>query len=458
MNSLLRLVALGVPLVLFGFGVRQATGQPAESPRGLQVDEFPLALTQVTLASPNGVDEEVVLAGPIQIEVETGSKGEAVDLDGDGLDEVRARITKLEMRGRGARGPILIRLRDEPVSAGAIEETANTTRGVLDLPPFAASGRADSFFDIWVDLVIGDQVLRPAQPIRLSTIVTRWPPTPDEKYQSIDERPNALLDPKGNPTGLLIRRVIHVPNPEREVDQFPASVAQITLQLPTGVTELVELTGPTVVEVAIPPSGMAADTDGDGRDQVSARMTQLQLSGNSSLGLVRVGLNPDQPSRGEIEEVANESPGILDVPPFTRAGTADSFFEVYFEITVNDQSFRAAGPARMQSLIRHKPPAPGDEYVNPFVEPIDLLDANGKATGIRLVREVHVPSPGDPRSTCFESPLPSSMFSCRMELFTPSLSKDRRPSMFFSREKRARRTTAMATVWTRWRRRWCNWN
>jgi len=44
-------------------------------------------------------------------------------------------------------------------------------------------------------------------------------------------------------------------------------------------------------------------------------------------------------------------------------------------------------------VISHKPPAEGEAYVNPFTKPLELLDASGRPTGIRLVKEIHVPNP-----------------------------------------------------------------
>src|SRR5204863_7721352 len=89
----------------------------------------------------------------------------------------------------------------------------------------------------------------------------------------------------------------------------------------------------------------------------------------------------------------NNTPGILDVPPFAATGTATSFFDVFAEIKVGAQVFHTAAPLRMQAIIHHKPPAPGDDYVNPFTQPVELLDANGNPTGIKIIREVHTPNP-----------------------------------------------------------------
>jgi len=117
------------------------------------------------------------------------------------------------------------------------------------------------------------------------------------------------------------------------------------------------------------------------------------MMGSSSLGPVVVRLDPSQPTLGQIEERVNKNPGILDLPPFEPMGSASSFFDVFFEIQVGAQVLHAAQPAHMVAMITHKPPAPGETYVNPFTQPIELLDANGNKTGIFLLSETHTPNP-----------------------------------------------------------------
>ncbi len=123
-----------------------------------------------------------------------------------------------------------------------------------------------------------------------------------------------------------------------EIDTFLYSLAQVTLNYPDGSSETVTLAGPTTVRVIIPPSGAATDPNGNGLDQVSTEMTQLNLTGNSSMGPVTVTLDPNHPTLGQIEETVNNTPGTLDVGPFTATGTATSFFDVFFDITVNGQT------------------------------------------------------------------------------------------------------------------------
>ena len=98
----------------------------------------------------------------------------------------------------------------------------------------------------------------------------------------------------------------------------------------------------------------------------------------------------------KIHSNANQVPGRLDLPPFAPNGTASSFFDVFVELHVGGQTLHPATPLHMASTIRNKPPRPGDQYNNPFTQPVPLLDANGNPTGIYVLNEVHTPNPTNP--------------------------------------------------------------
>src|SRR5258708_6929747 len=83
-------------------------------------------------------------------------------------------------------------------------------------------------------------------------------PTTNDVYVNPFTQPVPLLDANGNPTGFKALREVHTPvpttnRPPVEVDHFPNTTAQITLQYPGGGTEQVNLSGPTTVNVNIPP-------------------------------------------------------------------------------------------------------------------------------------------------------------------------------------------------------------
>jgi cysteine-rich repeat protein len=185
-----------------------------------------------------------------------------------------------------------------------------------------------------------------------------------------------------------------------EVDFFPKSKAEADIRVPAGspVPNIVELKGPTTVQVKL---GDLQDTDGDGLEQIPTEIVQMELTGTSPFGRVKVtirdaGKDPFQRSTGEIEEGANDNPGILDLPPFIDDGPgvqgAGSFFDVFFEIELSDLgvTLHNRDPKRMTTEITHKPPAEGETYENP--EFIPLFDENGT-----LIAEIgpgfHVPNP-----------------------------------------------------------------
>jgi hypothetical protein len=235
--------------------------------------------------------------------------------------------------------------------------------------------------------------------VRISSVISHKPPRPGEAYMNLINQEVPLCDENGQSTGIILTGEMHTPNPPKEIDFFPDTVAQLTVRVGAA-EEVVTVRGPTRVEVSIddnpasPGYGLAADTDADGRDEVPTQMTLLSLTGNSSIGPVQVSLRADRPSLGEIEETANLTAGVLDVPPFGPAGsTADSFFDIWPLIRVGVQTYTTAQPLHMAARIRHKPPAPGDEYINPFLQPVELIDAAGNRTGIFIVREVHTPNP-----------------------------------------------------------------
>ncbi|MFQ5793539.1 MAG: GEVED domain-containing protein [Candidatus Bipolaricaulia bacterium] len=190
--------------------------------------------------------------------------------------------------------------------------------------------------------------------------------------------------------GALWGEVEDYPQRAGEVDEFPLTTAEVTIEGPFGATK-VRLSGPTKIFVDI---GNVADTDGDGREQVQAEMIELNLTGSSPVGPVTVRLrdsdkHPFQRSLGEIEETTNNTPGVLDVPPFTETGTADSFFDIYFEVEVLGQILHSDEPKRMESTITHKPPR--EPYQSPDV--IVLFDENENRTRFRIGGATHVPIP-----------------------------------------------------------------
>ncbi len=145
-----------------------------------------------------------------------------------------------------------------------------------------------------------------------------------------------------------------------EVDSWPEVCYILDLDIGGLGHSLVTLTGTAVQEVSVGAAGEATDSDSDGLDQVQTELVTLNLTGiDPVFGAVKLRLNPSRGSFGEIEEQVNNTPGILDVVPFTPVGTATSYIDAFFEIELSDIALclRNELPTRLQALLDHKPPA-----------------------------------------------------------------------------------------------------
>jgi hypothetical protein len=99
------------------------------------------------------------------------------------------------------------------------------------------------------------------------------------------------------------------------------------------------------------------------------------------------------PSLGEIEEQVNNTPGTLDVQPFTDSGLANSYFDMFFVVTIPELELQlhTITPKRMSSVISRKPPGPGAVYENR--EDSQLYFPDGSPSGYWLSATHHRPRP-----------------------------------------------------------------
>jgi uncharacterized protein YqcC (DUF446 family) len=368
----------------------------------VEIDPFDYSLGEFQLRHPDGLVETIGLSGPAKAHVyfEGPVDGAALDNDGDGYDEVRTQMVELKLEGDSDEiGHIVVGLNPLIPSMGEIIEQKNNVDETLDLPPFTEVGMATSYFNMYFQVVIGEYpevlVLRTQDPKHMSSKITHKPPGPDAAYENRDEIQLFYLN--GEPSGYWISAARHRPNPRVvERDPFPFSIGQLQLRLPTGFVDTIIMSGPAEAEVYFEgPEGVAYDDNGDGLDEVETEIVALNLEGDSDvLGHVVVGLHPDIPSRGEIIEQKNNMDGILELPPFTEVGMATSYFNMYFQVTINDgpipRRLFTIDPKHMSTKIDHKPPGPGAVYVN--LEDIQLWDAFGP-TGYWLVATRHRPHP-----------------------------------------------------------------
>jgi hypothetical protein len=366
----------------------------------IEIDTFPYTLAGLRIELLSGATFPVDLAGPTVVQVNIPPNGAASDTDGDGRDQVATEMLSMNLAGSSIMGPVQMRLDPAHRTLGQVEEQVNNTPGTLDLPPFTGIGQADSFFDVFAEVIVASNVFHMTAPVRMASVITHKPPAPGDTYQPPAGERTPLYDGNGRLVGWLVHAT-HTPNPPAELDSFATSQATLTLELPGGLSETVQLTGPSQWRVDLPSDGHALDTDGDGRDQVTTELTQLDLAGVSSLGPVQLRLNPLHGSCGQIEERVNNTPGTLDLPPFTATGAADSFFDVFAEVVIGTAVFHPVQPLRLYSLIMQKPPCRGETYTNTVRYPLPLLDANGRPSGIRLTGETYTPCPTQEIDTFF---------------------------------------------------------
>ncbi len=174
---------------------------------------------------------------------------------------------------------------------------------------------------------------------------------------------------------------VEIHKPAVEIDKYADVVAEIELTGPDGVVQMIPAGGTATTNVYFegPADGDANDSDGDGLDDVKTEMTALDLSGTSPLGAFTVKLRTAPASIGEMEEMANNTVGKLDVPPFTATGTIDSFFDIYVEINLGGNNYITAKPLRVRGTLTHKPAAPCDILIGQNSVP--LIDAAGNPIG-----------------------------------------------------------------------------
>jgi hypothetical protein len=182
-----------------------------EDYRLLEVDEFPLSLGRFTIEGPSGANR-VVMQGPTTILVDLHGIG---DPDGNGSEGVTAEMIRLDLTGSSPFGPLRLRIRDPAKhpfqrSMGRIEEQSNATAGGLDLPPFAASGRADSFFDVYFEVEVGGMLLHNQEPKRMSAEISVKPPR--ERYEGPDFL--TLYNESNAPTQFRVGGASHIPDLE----------------------------------------------------------------------------------------------------------------------------------------------------------------------------------------------------------------------------------------------------
>ena len=168
-----------------------------------------------------------------------------------------------------------------------------------------------------------------------------------------------------------------------QTDLYMVAPTGFQLSFPDSTVAVFLAAGPASIDVLFPgPIGEASDGNLDGRDDVSIHLASLALSGtNATLGPITI---TSTSGNGEIEEISNPTPGILDVAPFTASGVAYVSLQAYFEVSFGGKTYTAE-LAPLTLYTEHVPmPALSPLFAN--FPPLDLYEdiSSGFPTGIRL--------------------------------------------------------------------------
>ncbi len=347
----------------------------------VQINTFENSQCTVELQRPDGGTEKIWMTGSSTMQVLfAGVPGLTGDHNGNGRDDVDSQMMAFDFAGVSSTlGPLTMRLSAALQTNGNMEEQSNNTPGTLDVPPFTATGLCDSFFDIFLEVTMSGQTLHNGTAKQLTSALSHEPPGAGDSYQNVSSTP--LLDAGGNPTGFYLKTTRYRPNPPTQVDSFNHSRCQLQMTTPDLGVQTVQLTGNSTMRVFFEglTQGSAQDDDGDGLDEVQTELTQWTFSGtNPALGLVQMHLGSHGPSLGEMEEQTNNTPGTLDVPPFTATGTCDSFFDVFLEVQLPGQVLHSQTPIHLTETINHKPPVVGNIWDS--LGSVQLYDAGNNPT------------------------------------------------------------------------------
>ena len=239
---------------------------------------------------------------------------------------------------------------------------------------------ATSFFDVFVVIEVGPQVLCNPVPVHMVATIHALPPTGDP-FQS-QGPPVPLVDCQSQVPVATILDVLHtplnpfpwaVPPPPGE-DHF-CSTATVEVDLGQGPITVSDLGGRTTVrrnpEVRLP----------DGRIEIPIEMRQLDLT--SATAPIAIHLNPLLPSTGAATQTQNGPLYPLD-----------SFFDVFVVIDSPFGPLHNDAPIRMGALVTSLPPGPSPPFQSQGAVP--LLDQQNIPRG-QLLAVTH--TPGTPYTT-----------------------------------------------------------
>jgi len=178
-----------------------------------EVDIFNHSRCQLQLTTPSQGVQTVQMTGNSAMRVffEGLVPGSAQDDSGNGLEEVQTELTQWTFSGNNpALGLVQMHLSSSGPALGEMEEQVNNTAGVLDVPPFTATGMCDSFFDIFLEITMPGEVLHSHAPIHLTETIAHKPPVVGNIWNS--QGSVQLYDAGDNPTRYYASTIEYEPN------------------------------------------------------------------------------------------------------------------------------------------------------------------------------------------------------------------------------------------------------
>ncbi len=173
-------------------------------------------------------------------------------------------------------------------------------------------------------------------------------------------------------------------------DLFPFSSAELELLTPIGGSELITLQGTSSIDRETTPE----DPDSDTQDSVPTELVSMALTGPSSLGLLSLALHPTLSSVGEHEELINLTTGVMDI-----GGGLDSYFDVFFDITVGGLHLYTIHAMRIVEELAGLVPVAGETYETLLTT--SLFFADGRPSGYFIGRFSYSPVPPIPEPSTY---------------------------------------------------------
>ncbi len=297
-----------------------------------EVDYFGRTKAEIEI-SAGPITETVILWGWATVQAAIGSDGATQNFAGP--DQVQTELVSMSLTGESTRllpGPVKLSISAEDLahsppiflSEGFITELMDDNPGVLDVAPFGSGGSGDSFFDVFFEIEVSGQVLHTHSAKHMQTIISHKPPAEGETYVGVN--PVQLFDQLHNPQPITITRATHtIPY----IANFDLPAVAGTAVFSDGVQlHTVPLLGRMTLPAFVNEDGQGAqDQDLNGLDEASAELDMLFMTGMTETLEVTITrrtetLSPFFRSGCTVEENANLSPGVLDVPPFVGTNVA----------------------------------------------------------------------------------------------------------------------------------------